>query len=154
MTHAANSLSIRKGEKADIPAMVELLTQLFSIEADFQAAPEKQTKGLELLLRHPDAVIWLAESGGAVVGMITVQVLLSTAEGAAVGLIEDLVVAESWRRRGAGRQLLRAAEAWAAEQGLTRLQLLADRENAAALAFYRQQGWSGTQLMGLRKLLR
>lgn len=154
MTHAASSLRIRKGERADIPALVDLLRQLFSIEADFQVEPDKQAMGLELLLRHPGAVIWVAESGGVVVGMISVQVLLSTAEGAAVGLIEDLVVAEGWRRRGAGRQLLRAAEAWAAEQGLARLQLLADRDNAAALAFYRQQGWSGTQLMGLRKLLR
>jgi GNAT superfamily N-acetyltransferase len=154
MTHAASSLRIRKGERADIPALVDLLRQLFSIEADFQVEPDKQAMGLELLLRHPGAVIWVAENGGVVVGMITVQVLLSTAEGAPVGLVEDLVVAERWRRRGAGRQLLRAAEAWAAEQGLTRLQLLADSGNSTALAFYRNHGWFFTQLQALRKRLR
>jgi hypothetical protein len=36
-------------------------------------------------------------------------------------------------------------------QGMTRLQLLADKSNSPALAFYTRQGWQSTQLFALRK---
>ena len=41
--------------------------------------------------------------------------------------------------------------AWAAERDLTRLQLLADRDNTAALKFYEAMGWQPTRLVCLRK---
>ncbi len=85
--------------------------------------------------------------------MCTVQILISTAEGGKAGLLEDLVVAKSWRGQGLGAALLAAAEAWSVKQGLTRLQLLADATNGLALGFYRRQGWSGTRLVALRKML-
>ncbi len=93
----------------------------------------------------------VAEYRSAVAGLCTVQTLISTAEGGFVGLIEDMVVAAALRRKGIGRGLLRAAEAWARREGLTRLQLLAEAENRAALDFYRAAGWHGTGLVCLRK---
>jgi ribosomal protein S18 acetylase RimI-like enzyme len=36
---------------------------------------------------------------------------------------------------------------------LSRLQLLADRNNDRALDFYRKQGWTTTALVGLRLLI-
>ena len=42
---------IRPATPADIPPMVELLRELFSIEVDFTPEPSKQRSGLELLLR-------------------------------------------------------------------------------------------------------
>jgi GNAT superfamily N-acetyltransferase len=66
-------------------------------------------------------------------------------------LVEDMVVIGSERRRGVGRSLLRAVEAWARGRGATRLQLLADRENEAAFRFYERLGWSGTRLVCLRR---
>jgi GNAT superfamily N-acetyltransferase len=65
--------------------------------------------------------------------------------------VEDLVVAEEERGRGIGRRLLDAIEAWARAEGAARLQLLADRENAPALAFYARLGWRSTRLIGLRR---
>jgi GNAT superfamily N-acetyltransferase len=61
------------------------------------------------------------------------------------------VVAEPWRGRGIGRMLVAATERWAADRGVSRLQLLADRANAPALRFYAKQGWKATQLTCLRK---
>lgn len=47
--------------------------------------------------------------------------------------------------------MLRAAEAWARERGLLRLQLLADRGNQAGLEFYRARHWHMTALVCLRR---
>ncbi len=85
-----------------------------------------------------------------VVGMVTVQLVVSTAEGGFSGLVEDLVVAARERGRGIGRLLLERAEGWARARGASRMQLLADRENARALHFYERAGWRGTRLLCLR----
>ena len=85
------------------------------------------------------------------VGMATVQILVSTAESGEVGLAEDVVVQNDWRRMGIGGRLLASLELWSAQGGLRRLQLLADRENRAGLQFYVKNGWHETRLVCLRK---
>jgi len=145
-------LDVRPATAEDIEAMVALLHTLFSIEADFECDPDKQRRGLQgLLARGDDARVLVAEQAGNIVAMCTLQCLVSTAEGGEVGLIEDVVVAEAWRGRGIGRRLLQAMEQWAANRGLSRLQLLADRDNRSALGFYEAQAWSETRLLALRK---
>ena len=145
--------SIRLARPDDIPAMAGMLGQLFAIEADFCADPATQSKGLTSLLQSASAKAWVADHQGRAVGMMTLQTLVSTAEGGPVGLIEDLVVSSEWRGRGLGRRLMLTAEAWAREHGLRRLQLLADRENSPALDFYSRKGWESTRLIALRKLM-
>ena len=86
-----------------------------------------------------------------VVGLCTVQTLISTAEGGPVGLLEDLIVAADFRNQGIAKKLLAEVACWAERRGLKRLQLLADKNNAPALAFYQKQGWDSTQLVCLRK---
>lgn len=144
--------AIRPARPADLDALVALLGELFSIEADFRPDPVRQRKGLSLLLgdRLRRAVL-VAEVGGEIVGMVTGQMVISTSEGAASVWVEDMVVAGSVRRKGIGKRLLRAVEEWAAARGATRLQLLADRENPPALRFYEARGWKGTRLVCLRR---
>ncbi|MDD5035583.1 MAG: GNAT family N-acetyltransferase [Methylococcaceae bacterium] len=145
------SAIIRFAQEADIAEMTALLRELFSIEADFRFDELKQRRGLACLLDSSTGKIWVAEEKGCVVGLCTLQVLISTAEGGPVGLVEDVVVAKDWRGRGLGRRLLEAAETWARTHGLTRLQLLADGGNRPALDFYHRLDWQETRLIGLRK---
>lgn len=144
-------MKIRTATQADIPAMAELLHELFAIEADFTPDFAVQMRGLELLLSSDNATAFVAEHSGEVVGMCTVQLLISTAAGGKVGLVEDVVIGLEHRSKGIGSALLRELEAWAAERGLVRLQLLADRDNHAAIRFYRCKGWSPTNLSGWMK---
>jgi GNAT superfamily N-acetyltransferase len=97
--------------------------------------------------------VWVAERRGRIVGRVTVQLLVSTAEGALSGLLEDLVVSSAYRHRGLGKALLSAAVKWSREQGATRMQLLADGRNVPALIFYRKQEWKQTNMIALRRSL-
>ncbi|MFZ2171953.1 MAG: GNAT family N-acetyltransferase [Methylococcaceae bacterium] len=146
-------ITIRTAKPSDIPQLVELLKALFAIEADFDFDRDKQACGLNLLLKSAKDCILVAEllSDNRVLGMCTVQTLISTAEGGPVGLLEDLVVAADFRDQGIGSKLVDEAVYWAQCQGLKRLQLLADKNNLPALNFYQKQGWESTQLVCLRK---
>jgi GNAT superfamily N-acetyltransferase len=146
------NVTIRRAGVGDIRRLTELLEQLFAIETDFSAEPQKQRRGLEMMLGDgANRCIMVAENNGAVVGMCTAQLVVSTAEGALSGWVEDLVIDAGFRGGGIGRSLLAAVQDWCYSQGATRVQLLADRENAPALAFYRKQGWRPTQLLAWRK---
>jgi len=134
--------------------MLLLLHQLFGIEEDFAFDAEKQQKGLELLLRSPDAIIMVAKEDNTVMAMGTAQLVISTAEGGPSLLIEDVVVRPDRQNLGIGSRLLQTLGEWGATKGARRMQLLADRSNATALGFYRHVGWQQTQLICLRKFHR
>jgi len=147
-----SALVIRRAKIFDLNALVDLLKDLFAIEKDFAFNRSRQMAGLRDLLQNKKrACVLVAEMDGTVVGMCTLQVLMSTAEGGRVGLIEDMVVAKTFRHQGIGRKLLASMEKFSYGLGLTRLQLLADRENQPALNFYLKHGWQNTQLICLRK---
>ena len=147
-----SELAVRPARPEDVDALVALLGDLFSIEADFHPDPERQRRGLALLLDdRARAIVLVAERGRRVVGMVTAQLVISTAEGAPSAWVEDMIVDAAERGRGAGRALLEELERRAAALGATRLQLLADRENGPALGFSARLGWAPTRLVCLRR---
>ena len=142
---------IRDAEERDIDAMAGLLEGLFAKEADFTPDRRRQEAGLALLLRS-GAVALCAERQGEVVGMATMQFLVSTAMGAPSGLVEDVVVKDGLRGGGVGRRLLEELVRRAKEAGCRRLQLVADEDNAPAHGFYRHLGWRETNLRAWHRI--
>ncbi len=132
----------------DIPEMSNLLSELFTIEDDFTIDTEKQSRGLKLLLDTPSATILVAETDKHVVGMISMQELVSTAIGESVGLIEDMIVTQLHRSKGIGSRLLEALIAESVRKKYGRLALGADSRNSAAIAFYQKYGFTSSH-MGL-----
>ena len=143
---------IEQALASDIPQLLALLSSLFALEQDFAFDADRQRRGLDRLLSEPQdrATVLVARADDTVVGMVSGQIVISTAEGAPSVWIEDVVVAQTFRGRGIGRMLLRAVLDWAIAQGATRAQLLADSDNAAAIAFYRHLGLDLTHLIALR----
>lgn len=139
---------IENASTEDIPSLIALLSILFLIEADFQADVAKQTNGLSLLINHPEnGVIKVAKNQeGQVIGMVSAQLLISTAQGSPSAWVEDMVVEEAYRGSGVGKALLDEALLWAKANGATRAQLLVDTENIPALGYYAHLGWESTQL--------
>ena len=146
-------VKIRTAEPADLASLVSLLAALFSIEQDFVFDEPRQRLGLALMLANERGRVLVAEAEGQVVGMCAGQLLVSTAEGGLSLLVEDVVVQEQWRGRGVGRLLIEAISDWARVNNVSRLQLLADRNNMPALDFYRSLGWQTTELICLRTFL-
>ena len=144
---------VRQAGSGDLEVLTTLLGELFSMEDDFAKDRERQLRGLKMMLDRGrrNCCVKVAEVDGRVVGLCTVQILISTAEGGLVGLVEDLVVDSGFRGRGIGRLLLEHIEAWSSGRGATRLQLLADRTNVSALGFYDKRGWESTRLICLRR---
>lgn len=148
-----SSYLIRPARPNDLDAMVGLLEILFALESDFAFDAVFQKNGLRKLLATETAVVLVAEIDGQVVGMISGQLTVSTAEGGYALLVEDVVIEPAFRWRGLGRRLLNGLEKWAAVRGVRRLQLLADKENFKALDFYHRLGWFDTRLICLWRQL-
>lgn len=144
---------IRKGRLSDVPKLVELLKDLFSIEEDFHFDQKKQETGLKMLLESdPDyKILLVAVSKGKVIGMCSAQSLISTAEGAKSAMIEDMVIDGSMRGKGVGKLIMNEIVSWAEKIGATRLQLLTDKNNSRAISFYKKNNWEDTQLICLKR---
>ena len=147
-----SDIIIRKAVQADMACLVELLAELFSIEEDFMINTELQKTGLDKLLNSRGSYVFVADIKGMIAGMCTLQILISTAEGGYVGLVEDIVVKNGYRHTGIGNKLLEYLEKNAADLGLLRLQLLADKNNIPALQFYDKLKWKKTGLICFRKV--
>ena len=154
-TTQISNVEINSATYQDIPALVDLLTELFSIEKDFKPDNLKQITGLGLLINKPeDAVIKVARNGdGTVIGMVSAQLVISTAEGATSAWVEDMIISKNFRTVGLGKMLLIDVLRWAQDKGATRAQLLVDTENEVAVGYYQHLGWESTQLQARRVFL-
>jgi len=148
-------ITIESANAGDIEALVALLNILFSIEQDFCPDETAQRNGLKLLLDNPNqGQIFVARHQDAgVVGMVSAQLVISTAMGAPSAWIEDMVIREQFRGQGVGKALLEKAKVWAKAKGAKRVQLVADADNAAALNFYKHLDWQPTRLFAWKKLV-
>jgi len=146
-----SNVVIRPARTDDLSSMTSLLSELFTIETDFSPDIRRQRQGLADLMANAAASILVAVMDNRIVGMCSLQPLISTAEGGTVGMIEDLVVSAAFRRQGIGLALLKNIEQLAQQKNMHRLQLLTNRNNAAALSFYEKFGWHLTHMVAMRK---
>lgn len=141
-------MQIDFADAADLDAMAGLLGELFALEADFAPDREKQLAALRWILDHPaHGRLFVLRDGDKVVGMANALLSISTAEGGPVLVLEDVILAASHRGGGHGRQLVEHVLDWAAGQGMSRVTLLADKDNQAALDFYARLGFEKSALV-------
>lgn len=138
----------------DLPQLANLLDELFTLESDFRPERDKQLNGLQLILDNPSlGRLFVLRIAGKVAGMANALITVSTAEGGRVLLLEDVIVRREHRGGGLGRRLVEYVQDWAREQGMTRVTLLADRDNQPALDFYRKLGFENSNMTVLRRKL-
>jgi GNAT superfamily N-acetyltransferase len=136
----------------DLPALAGLLGELFALEADFRPDRNRQLAGLRLILDHPAiGRLFVLSVDDRIAGMANALITVSTAEGRYVVLLEDVIVARPFRGKGLGRRLVEHVCAWARREGMGRVTLLADRDNAEALAFYARLGFEESAMAVRRK---
>ncbi|NOT11032.1 MAG: GNAT family N-acetyltransferase [Methylococcaceae bacterium] len=144
-------MHIEIATSADIPALSELLSVLFSQEEEFTQNPEAQSRGLTQVISNPEAgAVLLARRGGQIVGMVNLLFTVSTALGDRVALLEDMVVFSQACGAGIGTQLLTEAISFARSHGCKRITLLTDQKNEAAQRFYEKQGFVASKMVPMR----
>ena len=136
---------------ADIPELSNLLSVLFSQEAEFTTNTEAQCKGLAQIINNATVgAVLVARQEGQVVGMVNLLFTVSTALGERVALLEDMVVSPTGRGEGIGTKLLTEAISFARAQGCKRITLLTDRPNESAQRFYSKQGFVVSSMIPMR----
>jgi GNAT superfamily N-acetyltransferase len=135
--------------------MADLLYELFTLESDFKPQREKQVTALRWILDHPaHGRLFVLRDAGSVVGMANALISISTAEGGPVMILEDVILTASHRGRGHGRSLVEHVLHWSASEGMQRATLLADKDNATALAFYERLGFKESAMVVRRLTIR
>lgn len=145
---------IRPAHSNDVTVIVELLAILFEQESEFAPNADRQRRALQALMRDPDrGVVLVAVDGARVVGSIMLLRTLSTAAGGRVCWMEDVIVRPDRRGRGVGAALVQAAIAEANRRGWTRISVLTDHDNTAALEMYAAAGFERSSMVLLRRHL-
>lgn len=148
-------MQIHKATVSDIADLCDLLTDLFSQEAEFTPDQNLQANGLaQIILNREAGVILVARSeAGDAIGMINLLFTVSTALGARVALLEDMVVSPNNRGLGVGSKLLAKGISLAKEMGCKRITLLTDADNEGAQQLYGRHGFTKSTMLPMRLIL-
>jgi GNAT superfamily N-acetyltransferase len=151
--HAPDSTITPAGQD-DIPALCDLLGVLFSQEAEFTPDRRAQATGLGRIIDNPAiGHILVARENGVPVAMVNLLYTVSTALGARVAMLEDMIVHPGAQGRGVGSRLLAYAIGFAADAGCRRITLLTDATNLAAQRFYTRHGFGYSTMIPMRRAL-
>jgi ribosomal protein S18 acetylase RimI-like enzyme len=99
-------------------------------------------------IADPDCLVLVAEHSNEVVGYVfaTIEPTSWRDLRGPCGFIHDVYVKEDQRRRGTGRQLLRAAIAWIRSKGMSQVVLWSKSGNDAAQRLFAKLGFRQTML--------
>ena len=94
-------------------------------------------------LDDPMSRVFVADDGGKIVGYVLGVVVDLAPEmfaQEASGFLADIYVAEDYRRRGIGRALVEALQAWFGQKGLRYFEWHVAAQNEDSIAFWRSVG--------------
>ena len=145
-------IAIRRAEPGDAQALVELAGDVGGEDgawllttAEWRSITDER-RYLSAVRGHPDAAVYLAEDGDAVVGRLSLARDVHPASAHVADL--GLMVAASHRRLGVGRALLDQAVGWAESAGVRKLELHVFPWNEPAIRLYEEFGF---EREGLRR---
>jgi ribosomal protein S18 acetylase RimI-like enzyme len=154
---------IRRATDADVPALGRLGASLLRLHYTYDPQRFMAPRGdpeegyawfLGSQLREDDAVIFVAERKGDIVGYVYggLEPLSWKELREAAGFIHDVVVDDAHRRGGVASALLDAASAWLKSRGAPRVMLWTAERNHAAQRLFEQAGFRRTMIEMTREL--
>lgn len=131
---------IRQGRKEDIPSTLELIKEL----ARYERAPDQVITTVEQMERdgfgpNPIFGFFVAEENGTIIGISLYYWRYSTWKGKRLYL-EDIIVTEKERGKGAGKLLFDRTMKLAVDEGCTGMMWQVLEWNEPAINFYKKYG--------------
>jgi GNAT superfamily N-acetyltransferase len=131
---------IRKGEKKDMPQVLELIKEL----AVFEKKPNAVIIDVDYLNKNgfsdtPLFFTYVAEINNKIIGMALFYYRFSTWKGKTIHL-EDLIVKQSKRGKGVGKALYNKVLKFAYDRQIKRIEWVVLDWNKAAISFYEKSG--------------
>ncbi|MBU1237331.1 MAG: GNAT family N-acetyltransferase [Gammaproteobacteria bacterium] len=135
-----SNVRLRPVTEAELPLLTEILAEL---DGNEPIPVEDIATAWREMRRFPDYTCYLAESGGEIVGtlsMIVFPVLTVPAQSEAI--VEAVVIRRSHRGRGLGRAMMRTAIELASAKGAYKLALSSNLRRLDAHRFYEGMGFT------------
>jgi len=156
-------VSIRAATLADYDALCPVFTEgdafhvgaLPDVFRAAEGAPRSRPFIAEIL-KDPNAALFVAESAGAIAGIVIVVIRETAAVPILVprryAFVDSLVVREPFRRMGIGRMLMERVHAWSRGRGLGEAELNVWEFNEGARALYESLGYETSRRTLIKRL--
>lgn len=133
---------IREATELDLPAIGKLLEDLVdAMDSTEGIDTEIALKNYERLINDASSHFLVAAREGTPIGFINFTVRQTILHQGPSALIDELVVAEEYRGKGFGRQLVQAAIEKCRQLGCCEVEVSTEKTNLRARKFYRQCGF-------------
>jgi ribosomal protein S18 acetylase RimI-like enzyme len=145
-----HEIKYRQAIENDIPKVVELWEEFIdfhkvkdSFFSRSKEGPENFGKFITQNMRKDDAIVYVAEKDGEVIGHIlaTIQNYPPVFEIERYGLINDLAVSSLYRRIGIGQHLFALAKKWLVKKGIRRVEIEVVTANEVSTSFWRKMSF-------------
>jgi GNAT superfamily N-acetyltransferase len=104
--------------------------------------PGAVKRALRLFIEKPElGFVWMARSGGQVVGCCVVCFAISTSRGSIVAKLDDVNVRPGFEGKGVGSKMMKSLKAELKRVGATRIDTATHFDNAGARRFYESHGF-------------
>lgn len=148
------TISIRKGVKADLPQVLQLIKELAAYEkAEGEVIVTVDDLEKDGFGSQPLFYLFVAETGQKIVGMALYYIKYSTWKGKCV-FLEDLIVTESHRKSGLGKKLFNEVVKISKQLHAERMEWQVLDWNEPAIKFYKSYNanfdseWINCKLVG------
>ena len=147
-------VTCRVAKMEDMKELCGLLHQLFTQEAEFLPDEMSQEIALKKIISDESiGEIFVAQKEGKIVAMVNILYTVSTALGAKVAILEDMIVDKHCRGQDIGSSLMNFALKCIKAKGCMRVTLLSDGDNFKAHKFYEKQGFVKSAMIPFRKVI-
>lgn len=135
------NIEIRAATAGDLPALLALYAQLDVDRGEVLSLAQAQAI-FERINSYPNYKIYVAVSGSEVIGTFELLIMDNLAHmGAKSGVVEDVVVSDSWQGQGIGKRMMEFALERCREAGCYKMALSSNQKREAAHRFYDNLGF-------------
>ena len=133
---------IREARESDLLTIRKLTLELIEAMGNTEGIDIKLiAENCQNFLSEANSHILVAEIGGVVVGFVNFTTRKTILHRSLSGLVEELIIAKSYRGKGIGRQLLSSAIEKSRQLGCCEVEVSTEKINIKAKEFYGQCGF-------------